>query len=182
MAPIPATTAILYVTYEGNFGRRTVQCRWLGTFPSGDAATQFRTFLLNGIAPLWSTTTQVTSWAWRNEGATFSLPIASPGAVVGTNGGSVTAVDYPRFLTITGRGLTDGRETRMSLYGGVFSQQNDYRFTGVESAGVAAIWNAASLLATGGGFRTAGGSATSVRLYANSGQNAYYQRKARVSS
>lgn len=182
MAPVPATSDILYVTYEGVFGRRTVQCRWSTSQPPAEAATLFRNFLLNGVVPLWHTSTQVTSWSYRETGSTFSLPLAPPGAVVGTATSNIPNTDYPRYLSITARGGTDGREVRMSFYGLVFANQPDYRFTGSESTPVASIWAAAVTLAANGGFRTAGQSGVTVRPYANVGYNAYYQRKARRTS
>lgn len=182
MAPIPATTNILLVKYEGAFGSRTVQCRFSDATSSSAAATTFRDYLIASVVPLWPVATLVTQWAWRAKGATFSLPIGSPGAVGGSNGSSVTAVDYPRYLSVSGRGLTTGKEVRMFFWGCVFSAQSDYRFTGTESTPVAQLWLNLPALVAAGGFRTDGGDASSPRTYANTGQNSYYQRKARGSS
>lgn len=182
MAPIPATSNILQATYEGNFGRRTVRCRFSDSTAAPDAAIAFRNYLIAAVAPLWSTTTQVTGWSWRAKTKIFSLPITPPGAVVGTIGASIAAVDYPRFISISGRGLEDGREARMFFFGLNFTAQPDYRFTGAESTPIAALWGSLASLISSGGFRTAGGGITTARFYANQGQSAYYQRKARQTS
>lgn len=179
MAPVPATTNILTVTYEGVFGRRTVRCRFSDATPAPDAAIAFRNYLIAAVAPLWVTTTQVTGWSWRAKNSTFSLPITPPGAVVGGAGAALPAVDYPRFISVSARGLEDGREARMFFFGLVFSAQADYRFTGAESTPIAAVWGSIPSLISSGGFRTSGGGITTVRFYANQGVSAYYQRKAR---
>lgn len=182
MAPQPAKTNVLYVRYEGSFGTRTVQCRFSDATSSSAAASAFRTWLLAGVEDIWKTTTAVTQWSWRVKGSTFSLPIGSPGAVVGLLTGALSPVEYPRYVTFTGRGLTTGKQVRMFIFGLDFATPGDYRFTLTENGPVKAAWDALPALVAAGGFVTEGGDAPQPRIYANVGYNSYYERKSRGSA
>lgn len=182
MPPVPALTNLLYVDYQGPMGPRTMQFRVPDGATSGDALLTVLPLLENGIAPLWPTTVSVVGYRWRVKGSTFSLPVESAEKPVGTSVGSLEALNYPRFLSLSGRGSLSGAEVRLYIYGALFAPPQDYRFSASESGPVQSLFNAWGAAGSAGALITEKGDPFVGRNFANVGYNGYYQRKSRGAS
>ena len=90
-------------------------------------------------------------------------------------GGTGGNQDVPVFLDFVGRS-TGGRRVRLAQFG-LIAVPTDYRYTGLESAGVAACVNLLNTTANAG--LAVDGLKAIWKPYANAGFNAYWQRKVR---
>lgn len=178
MAPTPATTNIAYVDYSGPMGVRTMQMR----IGDGYDISSFMAVVdpvLDAVVPLWYTSVSVIGVRFRAIGTTFSLPVASIPSYVGTASGTLSPFNYPRFLSLSGRGQLSGAEVRLFVYGASFTSPDDYRLTAAENTLVAnlrAAWGGQGAL---GNLVTEQNDLFAARNYANVGYNSYYERKAR---
>lgn len=180
MAPQPATTNIFYVDYEGPMGTRTFQLRFADAVTAVEAREVVKAYINAALVPLWPLEVSVTGFRWRAKGTTVSLPVGLQGLTyVGTDSANLTAVDFPRFMSISGRGGSRGEQVIHFVYGGVFLTPTNYRYVAGDSSKADALLNAMPAVIAGGGFRTDSGDTPSLRPYVNVGFNSYFERRRR---
>jgi len=144
-----------------------------------EAASRIGTFLVASVVPYWHEAVSVTSFRWQAANAAFSLPAGNPvvtGAVVAVQ----SPIDYPRFVSVAGRGSTSGRRVRLSIYGIATGVTANYRLENGEVPVVDAVLAGLVTLSTLGCWRTIANDVPVNYGYLNAGYNAYHQRKART--
>ena len=180
MAPTPATTNLFYVDYAGAMGTRTFQVRFGDFADLGTVALEVDAWLRNDVAPVWSNTVAVTGYRYRQIGTTFSLPYPLASPITGSAAGTLAATDYPRYLSLSGRGVGTGSEVRLFIYGLIFVTPADYRAEAGEFPALDNLRTGWAAMVPAAGLVTDGNDTFTPRLYANVGYNSYYQRKRRA--
>lgn len=182
MAPLPYnSTNVLTLLYSHNqWGTREIKFRSPTSVSPASLIEDVYTFLEDGLEALWVDDVSVTGATYQEAGADFSLPITVP-AFAGANGASIPIEEVPRFVAVSSRGVSTGRESKLGVYFCGLPGLNNYRFTGGENSLVDAFRLAYTALANSGTLCSIGGDAMVVRTYANAGYNAYWQRKLRAS-
>lgn len=177
LPPLPENnTARYFVDYEGPYGKHSAQFR---ANHGGDPASVIPTIqgLINAIKPAIFADTTFNGLRFADVGSNISNPLTwAP--IQGTAVGTLAPEFYPRFFAFWGRG-PDGRETKLTFYGGNIGVSADYRMTGGENSTVAA---GVLYLNTQSVFQTISGSRPIWKQYANTGYNAYFQRKRRTTA
>lgn len=176
MAPLPeSNTARYFVDYEGPMGKRTIQFRSLEAGGTGQTITGIRDFLTI-LKPIIYSSVTFNGLRRANAGSNVSNPIAwAP--ITGNVAGTLPPSEYPRFFAFWGRS-SDGRELKLTFYGGTLQVSDDFRLQRGENA---TLGTAIDFLNSGAGaFTTISGVAPTWKQYANSGYNAYHQRKRRT--
>jgi hypothetical protein len=181
MAPLPENnTNRLFVDYEGDFGTRQMQFRVNDGIAPAEAVTRVSIFLADSVAPYWFPAVSVTGMRWQAANALFSLPVGNP-SVPGEGTGTQDPRDYPRFVSVGGRGITSGRRVRLTVFGIAVGVSNNYRLENAETPVVNAILAGLASLTTLGCWRTIANDNPVNYGYLNAGYNSYHQRKARRS-
>jgi len=179
MAPLPPnTTGVLTVTYSGDFGIRSFQFRNAATTPLASHINNVADFIEAAFGPFWYADVQVTGATYSELGSLISLPVAFP-QIEGQATGTQNPADYPEFLSIVGRGRTNGRRLRLSVYGLVTAVTDNYRQAETETVIAQTVLPLARDLVLSGSLATIDGDAPVLYAYLNAGFNAYHQRKAR---
>jgi hypothetical protein len=175
VAEIPDTfTDRYYLDYEGPAGAHTLLFRFLPATPLADVTTRLTaviTAMKAWVVP------QVSFKTLRRAaaGSPFSFNVAwTP--IVGTSATAIAAAGYPQFVSWLGRD-SGGVRVRWTLHGASVASDADYRILGSENASVQAVITA--LAATGPSLLTVNGLVPFIAPYANTGYNAYFQRKRR---
>lgn len=177
LPPLPEhNTPRLFLDYEGNYGKRSAQFRIaVGADPND--AMQSIANLVQTLKPIIFSDTTFTGVRYAAAGSNVSNPLGwAP--TTGTATGTLATTDYPRFFAFWGRSQ-DGREVRLTFYGSNLGVTPDYRVTGGENSTIAA---AILQLNTDTMFRTISGALPRWKQYANTGYNAYHQRRRRVTA
>lgn len=177
LPPLPEyNTGRFFIDYEGPYGKHSAQLR--GNFDvDPQSAVAAISSLLTTLKPIIVQDTTFTGVRYALSGTNISNPL-SFAPIQGTAAGTLAQIDYPRFFAFWGRG-PDGRETKLTFYGGNVGVTNDYRITGGENATIAAVINQ---LNSSSQWTTISGSRPIWKQYANTGYNAYFQRKRRVTA
>ena len=177
LPPLPEdNTARLFLDYEGPYGKRTMQFRSSLVGGISAAAGQVESFV-NIIRGAITVETIFTGLRLAEAGSNVSNPVEWL-PIQGTVNNTLAPTEYPRFFAFWGRG-NDGRETKLTVYGGVFSVTADYRLQRVEQL---IIGQAIDYLNSTATFTTISGSRPTWKQYANTGYNAYHQRKRRTAA
>lgn len=177
LLPLPEdNTARYFLDYEGPYGKHSTQFR---ANPQGDPASVIPAIqgLINAVKPAIFSDTTFTGLRYADAGSNISNPL-SWAPISGTATGTLAPEFYPRFFAFWGRG-PDGRELKLTFYGGNVGVSADYRMTGGENATIAAC---ILYLNTQSVFTTISGSRPVWKQYANTGYNAYFQRKRRTTA
>jgi hypothetical protein len=134
--------------------------------------------ILAAAKALWPNTVTFSDAVVYEVGDTFSNPIAwTPQTGSGLTG--ITAENYPRFISMVGRGVL-GRRTRLYLYGlENASPTADYRLSTDQSGPLGTLRVNLMSLYQSVPLTDISKSPVTWKPYWNVGYNAYYQRKAR---
>lgn len=177
LPPLPeSNTARYFLDYEGPYGKHSAQFR---ANPAGDPASVVPTIqsFINTLKPAIHTDTTFTGVRYADVGSNISNPLGFA-PVSGTATGTLATEHYPRFFAFWGRG-PDGRELKLTFYGGNIGVTSDYRIGPGENSTIAAC---VLYLNTTSVFTTISGSRPVWKQYANTGYNAYFQRKRRTTA
>lgn len=179
MAPPPlpeSNTGRFFVDYEGPYGRHSFQLR--GNFDTDpQSAIPSISSLLNAVKPVIHQDTIFTGVRYALTGSNVSNPVGFT-PIQGTATGTLAPEFYPRFFAFWGRG-PDGRETRLTFFGGNIGVTSDYRIVPGENATIASV---ITLLNTTSIWTTISGSRPVWKSYANIAYNSHFQRKRRTSA
>jgi len=167
-------TARYYVDYEGLSGKHTMMFRFAPEVTDTEARTRI-TAVLTQLKTTVPASTVFNGLRRAAAGSAFSFPITWTN-IVGTNATVPTANQYPQFISYVGRDVA-GTRVRVTVHGVSGGPDTDYRYLENEQASVAAALVA--LRATGPSILTKGGLVPFWNSYANTGYNAYFQRKRR---
>lgn len=177
MAPLPDNLTDRYwVDYSGLMGKHSMLFR---TIPGTDLeAATARIVEVVQTLTAWSFTTTVFFQLRRSVvGTDVSFPVPWTPIAGGATAQQLPQ-DYPQFVSWVGRGL-DGVRVKFSLQGTNVEADADYRQYADNTPQVAATIAALSDPVTP--FVTASGGQFILNNYANTGFNAYFQRKRRRS-
>lgn len=177
LPPLPeSNTGRFFVDYEGPYGKHSFQLR--GNFDTDPAsAVPSISSLLNTVKPVIHQDTTFTGVRYAMTGSNISNPVGFT-PIQGTATGTLATTDYPRFFAFWGRGM-DGRETRLTFFGGNVGVTSDFRVSVGENATIAAV---VTLLNQTSIWTTISGSRPIWKNYANAAYNAYFQRKRRTTA
>lgn len=175
MAPTPDTFTERYMLdYEGPTGKHTLMFRFVPGILLADATARI-TAIVNTMRAFVVPATSFNQLRRASAGSPFSFNVDwTP--IVGTSATPITSKDYPQFVTWLGRD-SSGKRVRWTLHGASIEPDADYRLLGSENTSVQAVINA--LKATGPSVLTVTGLVPFINPYANTGYNAYFQRKRR---
>lgn len=175
MASLPENnTTRWWLDYATADYQHSLQVRTDNTATLGQVGTFFDDFF-SALIPLLAGIT-VVGLRRAVMGSNISVPQVWSGPS-GYGGGTVGDINEPAYVSFVGRDI-QGRRLRMFVYGLVGVSQGDYRWQPAESP---AVTDALQVLRTAptGVSLTIAGLLPTWNNYANTGFNAYYQRKRR---
>lgn len=174
MAALPPNNTLRYKVFYTVLGQQhDVQVRALAPLSPSAFGTLFLS-LLNELSPVfYALVVDYAQFAAAGSNVFNTVTIGIEGSTIGS--GSAAGLLKPQFIAFQGRS-SGGHKCRLSLYG-VKVEENDYRFnpgdvTEVDDA--IAVLNGAT-----NGFLAIDGVKPLWYSYANTGFNAYWQRKQR---
>jgi hypothetical protein len=175
MAPLVHNATDRYwVDYEGPAGKHSIMFRFPSAAVESAAITTIRAIIT--AMRIFQPTTATFIGLRKSEALTVvSFPKAWD-PIVGLNSGTFTANMYPQFISWVGRD-SNGIRVRYTLQGCPFVPDTDYRLPRPSSADVDAVLDAFD--AATEKPVTAGALVPVMNNYANTGFNAYFQRKRR---
>lgn len=177
MAPLPDNLTDRYwIDYSGLMGKHSMLFRFIPATPLQDATDRIEE-IVTALAGFSYTTTTFYQLRRSVVGTDVSFPV--PWVTIA--GGAVAAQqpqDYPQFVSWVGRGL-DGVRVRFSLIGTNIEADADYRLYSDNTPAVQTVIDALADPVTP--LVTASGGQFILNNYANTGFNAYFQRKRRRS-
>jgi len=178
MAPLPSMgTARVWVHYQGPAGPHEVMFRFDEFDVVADCVASARSICL-AMAGFLTTDTTFDGARYAARGSVISMPVAWSN-VPGTSGDTFTGEEYPNFVTWMGRDV-EGRRVRWALNGIPLNADTDYRVqVGDIPASDVVI---AAIRGASPPPRTINNLIPVVYNYANTGRNAYFQRKRRRSA
>lgn len=175
MAPLVKNlTTRWYLDYAFPGGQHTVQFRTPAAVDDAEAVGAIGAFA-DAVKD-----TAFTSWSTTRlrkcaAGNVLSFPVNFVNRV-GTLSGNYLVMNYPRFVSWTGRS-TDGRRCRITVFGMDVNVSDDYR---LEAGEIGSLADVITLLqAPTNPFCSASGVDVTWNPYVNVGYNAYFQRRAR---
>jgi hypothetical protein len=164
--------------YTGPMGLRSVMFRCLNDASIAPAFEAVSAVLVANMN-LFANSVGFTNVDIYQEGQDYSNPAAWE-LLEGTNSSTLNPIEYPRFYSFVGRGLT-GRRLRTFFYGMPgLTLQGDYRVTGSEVPALMDFRADLAALYSSGVLCDIAKSQVFLKAYANTGYNAYYQRKRRT--
>jgi hypothetical protein len=170
----PSNTARYKVVYFANGHQHSVIVRASGAHSPSGFGTWFDG-LMTILDPIWSELS-INRVDFAASGSDIFNPVTSgiEGNVYGS--GTPAGLLHPQFLAFQGR-TSGGHKTRLSLYG-VGVEENDYRFN---TGDVAEVDAAVTYMQTTSPYaKGIDGITPTWYSYANTGFNAYWQRKERT--
>ena len=175
MAPLPHNnTDIVYVDYQQGPRAHTFQVRVadVGNVASWESDITDLLDLTNSL--IYAAT--ITATRGQNSGSSISFPV--PSTLVGTSfgTGTINAETVPFNLDFIGRSA-GGRRVRLDIFG-LKLGLSDYRLTAAENSDVAAM--VAVLQGATDSFYAIDGTKAIWYPYADTGVNAYWQKKQRA--
>jgi hypothetical protein len=175
MAPLVHNATDRYwVDYEGLAGKHSIMFRFPSATAEEDATARILA-IINAMRIFQPTSASFIGLRKSEALTTVSFPRAWT-TVVGLNSGTWTAPMYPQFISFVGRDAS-GIRVKYTLAGCPFVPDTNYRIGRSESTDVAGVLNAIE----GGTVHpvTAAALVPVMNNYANTGFNAYFQRKRR---
>lgn len=175
MAPLADNlTERYWADYEGAAGQHSIMFRFPVGTTLGVAITAIQN-ILTVMKVFVPTTTLFNRLRHSAAGTNVSFPVTWA-TIAGTNPAAVPVQGKPQFISWTGRS-PDGRRVAYTLHGSSTIADVDYRIDSAQSAETAAVVNALNNDANE--LVTVSGQRPIVNNYANTGYNAYFQRKQR---
>ncbi len=176
MPLIHNATGRLWVAYEGPAGRHEVMFRYAEGVEPADAVTSAAS-VCNAMKAFLSSDTAFVDARWSERLTVVSFPVTwTP--ISGTSSDTLIPENYPNFVTWVGRS-SDGVRVRWTLNGVPLEPDSDYRLP-ASSTAVSAVLTA--LRTASPSIVTASRLVPIINNYADTGCNAYFQRKRRRSS
>lgn len=180
LPPLPDNnTGVVFVNYTVGGDPHTFQWRYTDPPASFADATERIALFLTELQPIMASDWAVTSLEVRPEGQIITLPAGTLN-VTPSSGTTMPTLNAPRFVSFIGRGAL-GRKWRLSLYGILYSIEDDYRL----EVGDEPELDAARAVIDGSPLGTCMAidrSKVNTYAYYNVGYNAYHQREARGGS
>lgn len=175
MAPLPPNNTVrLWVQYQGPAGIHEVMFRFVTGTNVADA-TAAAVDICTAMAVALTEDTEFNGARYSAAGSNISLPVPwTP--IAGTNVDTMDESEFPNFIDWIGRDDT-GHRVRWALNGIPLNPDGDYRLFGSDDAGVQAVIDALS--DPDNGIVTIAEQPPVVYQYADTGRNAYFQRKRR---
>lgn len=174
LTPLPPSNTARYKLYYTFAGvQHVVQVRAIGAHSPASFGTFMDGIFTSLNTALWALSVIKVEFAAVGSDVFNLVTTGIEGNAYGS--GTPVGLLVPQFIAFQGRS-SGGRKVRMSIYG-IKPEENDYRFEPGDSAAVDA---AISALAASSNFGASiDGLDPTWYLYANTGFNAYWQRKQR---
>ncbi len=176
MAPLPIdSTPRFWLDYTDGIFDHTMMFRYSASTTLSDVMGGVDNFL-NQLSPDLYEITILGARA-AASGSNVSLPVTWEGAGTYGSGGAL-AVTAPRELTFLAR-ASDGRRSRVSVYGLKLSTPDTYRFNPDDDSAIDSAVAALALMASSSQWISISVHALTVYTYVDVNFNSYWERKSR---